>query len=103
MIPKKADSKHVEKLRIIVPFHSLFNMLNKKVARQATQSAIKRDAIPSQAYARPGFRSNDCGLNKVLIYDISRQRKTPQPYATTTQNYVTTESYMQLQASAYSE
>jgi hypothetical protein len=77
MIPKKADSKHVEKLRIIVLFHSLFNMLNKKVARQATQSATQLDAIPSEAYAKPGFRSNDCGLNKVLTYDISRQRKTP--------------------------
>jgi hypothetical protein len=77
MISKKADSKHVEKLRIIVLFHSLFNMLNKKVERQATQSAIKLDAIPSEAYARPGFRSNDCGLNKVLTYDIFRQRKTP--------------------------
>jgi hypothetical protein len=52
-------------------------MLNKKVARQATQSTIKLDAIPSEAYAKPGFRSNDCGLNKVLNYDISRQRKTP--------------------------
>jgi hypothetical protein len=77
MIPKKADSKHVEKLCIIVLFHSLFNMLNKKVARQATQSAITLDAIPSKAYAKPGFRSNDCGLNKVLSYDIIRQRRTP--------------------------
>jgi hypothetical protein len=33
--------------------------------------------IPSEAYAKPGFRSNDCGLNKVLTYDIIRQRKTP--------------------------
>jgi hypothetical protein len=33
--------------------------------------------IPSEAYAKPGFRANDCGLNKVLTYDISRQWKTP--------------------------
>jgi hypothetical protein len=52
-------------------------MINKKVARQATQSVIKLDAIPSEAYAKPGFRSNDCGLNKVLTSDILRQRKTP--------------------------
>jgi hypothetical protein len=77
MIPKKADSKQVKKLRIIVLFHSLFNMLNKKVARQATQSAIQLEAIPSKAYAKPGFRSNNCGLNKVLTYDILRQRKNP--------------------------
>jgi hypothetical protein len=77
MIPKKTNSKHVQKLRIVVLFHSLFNMLNKKVAQQATQSAIKLDAIPSEAYAKPGFCSNDCGLNKELTYDISRQQKTP--------------------------
>jgi hypothetical protein len=77
MIPKKADSKHVKKLRIIALFHSLLNMLDKKVARQATQSTIKLDVIPSEAYAKLGFRSNDCGLNKVLTYDISCQRKNP--------------------------
>jgi hypothetical protein len=30
MIPKKADSIQVEKLRIIVLFHAIFNMVNKK-------------------------------------------------------------------------
>jgi hypothetical protein len=34
MIPKKAASTHVEKLRIIVLFHALFNMLNKRVAKK---------------------------------------------------------------------
>jgi hypothetical protein len=38
---------------------------------------IKLDAIPSEAYAKPGFHANDCGLNKVLTYDILRQHKTP--------------------------
>jgi hypothetical protein len=37
MIPKKAASKNVEKLRIIVLFHSLFSMMNKRVARKATK------------------------------------------------------------------
>jgi hypothetical protein len=73
---EKGRLKARRKTTIIVLFHSLFNMLNKKVARQATQSAIKLDAIPSNAYAKPGFRSNDCGLNKVLTYGIIRQRKT---------------------------
>jgi hypothetical protein len=50
-------------------------MLNKKVARQATKNVTKLNVIPSEAYAKPGFRSSNCGLNKVLTYDILRQRK----------------------------
>jgi hypothetical protein len=63
MIPKKAASKHVEKLRIIVLFHSLFNMLNKRVAKQAMSQAKQLGVIPSEAYAKQGFRAVDCGLN----------------------------------------
>jgi hypothetical protein len=66
MIPKKADYIHVKKLRIIILFHALFNMINKKVAREATQNATKMTAIPSEAYAKHGYRAADCGLNKVL-------------------------------------
>jgi hypothetical protein len=77
MIPKKAASKHVEKLRIIVLFHSLFNMLNKKVAKQAMTQAKQLGVIPSEAYAKQGFRAVDCGLNKVLTADILRQHHLP--------------------------
>jgi hypothetical protein len=73
VIPKKAASKHVEKLRIIVLFHSLFNMLNKRVAKQAMSQAKQLGVISSEA----GFRAVDCGLNKVLTADILRQNHTP--------------------------
>jgi hypothetical protein len=74
MIPKKAASKNVEKLCIIVLFHSSFNMMNKRVARKATKQAMTTHVIPSEVYAKPGHRAVDCGLNKVLTTDISRQK-----------------------------
>jgi hypothetical protein len=39
MIPKKSTSVHVTKLRIIVLFHSLYNMINKHVGRIAVRRA----------------------------------------------------------------
>jgi hypothetical protein len=79
MIPQKADSIHVEKLRIIVLFHALFDMVNKKVAREAIQNATKMNAIPSEIAAKKGHRAADHGLNKVLTFDIIRQRRIPAP------------------------
>jgi hypothetical protein len=52
MIPKKAASTHVEKLRIIVLFHALFNMLNKRVAKKATDTAMDKQVIPSKIAAK---------------------------------------------------
>jgi hypothetical protein len=77
MIPKKVASKHVKKIRIIVLFHSLFNMLNKRVTKQAMSQAKQLGVIPSEAYAKQGFRAVNCGLNKVLTADILRQNHTP--------------------------
>jgi hypothetical protein len=77
MIPQKDASKHVEKHRIIVLFHALFNMMNKRVANKATTQAAKINAIPSEIQAKTGHRAVDCGLNKVLTADIARQRRRP--------------------------
>jgi hypothetical protein len=77
IIPKKGASKHVEKLRIIVLFHALFNMMNKRVARQAMTNAGQIRVIPSEAYAKRSSQAVDCGLDKVLTADIVRQRKLP--------------------------
>jgi hypothetical protein len=77
MIPKKKLSKDVTKLRIIVLFHALFNMLNKRVAQKAIHNAQQMQEIPSEAYAKKGHRAIDCGLNKVLTLDIIRQRRVP--------------------------
>ena len=78
MIPKKTDSAHVKKLRIIVLFHALFNMFNKRVAKIAVKEAEACGIIPHEAYgSRKGYRATDCGLNKVLTLDIARQRHEP--------------------------
>jgi hypothetical protein len=77
MIPKKKLSRDVKKLRIIVLFHALFNMLNKRVAQKAINNARDMNEIPSEAYAKKGHRAIDCGLNKVLTLDIIRQRRVP--------------------------
>ena len=76
MIPKKTDSQHVKKLRIIVLFHALFNMFNKRVAKLAMKQAERCNLIPHEAYgSRKGYRATDCCLNKVLTLDLARQKK----------------------------
>jgi hypothetical protein len=77
MIPKKAASRHVEKLRIIVFFHALFNMMNKRVANKTTTQAATIQAIPSEVQVKTGHRAVDCGLNKVLTNDVIRQKCLP--------------------------
>ena len=78
MIPKKADSTLVEKLRIIILFHALYNMINKRMGREMVTQAEKFHLIPQEAYgSRRNCRSIECGLNKVLTADISRQRRSP--------------------------
>jgi hypothetical protein len=74
MIPEKAAWKHVGKLRIIVLFHALINMMNKRVSRQAMTNAGRIQAIPRETYAKKGFQAVDCGLNKVLIPTSSDNR-----------------------------
>ena len=78
MIPKKADSVLVEKLRIIILFHALFNMTNKRLGREMIYNAEKSGLIPQEAYgSRRNHRAIECGLNKVLTADLSRQRRSP--------------------------
>ena len=75
-IPKKADSILVEKLRIIVLFHALLNMTNKKLGREMIYHAETLGLIPQEAYgSRRSHRAVECGLNKVLTADLSRQRR----------------------------
>jgi hypothetical protein len=54
MIPKKKLLQDVTKLRIIVLFHALFNMMNKRVAKKALKNAKTIQEIPSKAYAKRG-------------------------------------------------
>jgi hypothetical protein len=70
-------SRDVTKLRIIVLFHALFSMMNKRVAKKAIRNAENINKIPSEAYAKRGHRTIDCALNKILTLDIIRQWKVP--------------------------
>lgn len=61
MIPKKKLSRNVTKLRIIVLFHALFNMMNKRVAQKAVKNASTMNEIPSEAYAKKGITKSIVG------------------------------------------
>jgi hypothetical protein len=74
LIPKKTTSSAIEKLRIIVLFHALFNMNNKRVGRDMIANAEKLHQIPWEAYgSRKRHQSIECATNKVLTTDIARQ------------------------------
>jgi hypothetical protein len=78
MIPKKTVSALVCKLRIIVLFNALLNLINKRVGRDMIQQAERLEAIPKEVYgSRKHHRSVECALNKVLSMDILRQRRRP--------------------------
>ena len=78
MIPKKSDSVAVEKLRIIILFHALYNMFNKGIGRSMLEHAEKFNLIPQEIYgSRRGHRAIECGLNKILTADVSRQSRVP--------------------------
>jgi hypothetical protein len=74
LIPKKTTSSAIEKLRIIVLFHAMFNMNNKRIGRDMIENAEKLHQIPWEAYgSRKRHRSIECAVNKVLTTDIARQ------------------------------
>ena len=74
LIPKKTTSSAIEKLRIIVLFHALFNMNNKRIGRDMVANAERLSQIPREAYgSRKRHRSIECAANKVFTTDIARQ------------------------------
>jgi hypothetical protein len=74
MIPKKTASASVSKLRIIVLFNALFNLLNKRVGRDMFSQTELFRLIPKEAYgSRKNRRAVECALNKVLSMEIIRQ------------------------------
>ena len=73
LIPKKSHSSLVEKLRIIVLFHAMFNMNNKRVGREMVANAERLQQIPWEVYGgRKRHRAIECATNKVLTMDIAR-------------------------------
>ena len=66
----------MEKLRIIVLFDAMFNMLNKQIGREMLSYAEEMMQILTEAYgSRKGHHAADCALNKVLINDVIRQKR----------------------------
>ncbi len=59
LIPKKSHSSLVEKLRIIVLFHAMFNMNNKRVGQEMVANAERLKQIPWEVYGgRKRHRAN---------------------------------------------
>ena len=73
LIPKKNDSSLVEKLRIIVLFHAMFNMNNKRIGRAMVANAERLHQLPWEIYGgRKRHQAIECATNKVLTMDIAR-------------------------------
>jgi hypothetical protein len=78
LIPKKSHSSLVEKLRIIVLFHAMFNMNNKRIGREMVANAERLGQIPWEVYGgRKRHRAIECATNKVLTMDIARLEHRP--------------------------
>jgi hypothetical protein len=74
LIPKKTTSSAIKKLSIIVLFHALFNMNNKRIGRAMVANVERLNQIPWEAYgSRKCHRSIECAGNKVFTTDIARQ------------------------------
>jgi hypothetical protein len=74
LIPKKTTSSAIEKLRIIVLFHALFNLNNKHLGQAMVANAERHNQIPWEAYgSRKSHRLIKCAANKVFTTDIARQ------------------------------
>ena len=76
MIPKKKSSRHVQKLRIIVLFDAMFNMTNKRIAKEMIRRAQITNQLPNEAYGGvPGRCATTCSLNKILALDLIRMER----------------------------
>jgi hypothetical protein len=76
MIPKKANSVHVTKLRTIMLFEADWNYMNKLIGKRIMQQAEKATTIAPEQY---GSRKQKSAIlhatNKQLLFDIIRQKK----------------------------
>jgi hypothetical protein len=73
-IPKKQNIISYKKLRIIVLFHTLFNMNNERIGREMVANAERLNQIPWEAYGSCKCHpSIQCAPNKVFTSHIARQ------------------------------
>jgi Reverse transcriptase (RNA-dependent DNA polymerase) len=76
MIPKKADSIQVTKLRTIMLFECDWNQMNKIIGKKVMKNAELYSTIAKEQY---GSRENKSAIqhatNKSLLFDLLRQRR----------------------------
>jgi Reverse transcriptase (RNA-dependent DNA polymerase) len=76
MIPKKADSQRVDKLRTIVLMEADFNFLNKLIGKRVMIQAERTNSLADEQYgSRKNLSSILHATNKQLVFDIIRQKK----------------------------
>jgi hypothetical protein len=74
LILKKTAPAAIEKLRIIVLFHALFNLNNKRIGRDMIANAERLNQIPWEAYgSRKRHQSIECAVIKVFTTYIACQ------------------------------
>ena len=76
MILKEEGVYDVEKLRTIVLFEADFNQNNKHLGRSMMQHCVKNNLISEEQYSIPGKKCVDHALNRRLLFDITRYKKT---------------------------
>jgi endonuclease/exonuclease/phosphatase family metal-dependent hydrolase len=77
MIPKKSDTIKVNKLRTIMLFECDWNQMNKIIGNRVMANAEKYKTIaPEQYGSRRGKSSIQHAINKVLLFDLLRQKRT---------------------------
>lgn len=76
MIPKKSDSIRVDRLRTIVLFEADFNFVNKIIGKRLMNNAEQAKSLAPEQYGSRKKKSSIVhATNKVLLFDITRQRK----------------------------
>ena len=77
MLLKEPSNFALQKLRTIVLFQADSNMTNKRLGRESMWSAVKHGHIAEEQYSRPRRKAIDHALNRRLVFDISRQQRSP--------------------------
>lgn len=71
MIPKKADSQRVDKLRTIVLMEADFNFVNKIIGKRVMANAERANNLASEQYGSRKSKSSIVhATNKQLTFDI---------------------------------
>ena len=77
MILKAPEVYFLDKLRTIVLYEADFNHENRRLGKDAMQSALDSDLIAAEQFSRPGRSAQDNALAKRLVFDHFRFLKHP--------------------------